>query len=177
MAENWPELEWSEWAATADTLHMWTQMVGKTRLCADPLQNHWWNVPLYVSARGLTTSPCPGAGTWWRSSSTSASTSWSCAWAGARADGAEATTVADFYCGVQDALTALGVERRSGRCRLRLRIRCGSIGIRSTSRTIPRRSSGFTGADPGGHGAEAVCDGVSGEDQPGAFLLGQLRPG
>ncbi len=52
----WPALPWAEWAATADTLHMWTQIVGKTRLALTPLQNHWWNVPLYVTARGLGTS-------------------------------------------------------------------------------------------------------------------------
>lgn len=52
----WPSLVWDEWAATADTLHMWTQIVGKTRLALTPLQNHWWNVPLYVTARGLGTS-------------------------------------------------------------------------------------------------------------------------
>jgi hypothetical protein len=55
-AAQWPELVWSDWADTADTLHMWTQIVGKTRLALTPLQNHWWNVPLYVTARGLGTS-------------------------------------------------------------------------------------------------------------------------
>lgn len=55
----WPSLVWDEWAATADTLHMWTQIVGKTRLALTPLQNHWWNVPLYVTARGLGTSAMP----------------------------------------------------------------------------------------------------------------------
>jgi len=53
---QWPELPWSEWEATANTLHMWMQIVGKTRLALTPLQNHWWNVPLYVTARGLGTS-------------------------------------------------------------------------------------------------------------------------
>ncbi len=53
---RWPALTWSEWSATADTLHMWMQIVGKTRLALTPLQNHWWNVPLYVTARGLGTS-------------------------------------------------------------------------------------------------------------------------
>jgi hypothetical protein len=53
---QWPALSWDEWKATADTLHMWTQIVGKTRLALTPLQNHWWNVPLYVTARGLGTS-------------------------------------------------------------------------------------------------------------------------
>ncbi len=55
----WPELRWEDWSATADTLHMWTQIVGKTRLALSPLQAHWWNVPLYVSARGLSTSAMP----------------------------------------------------------------------------------------------------------------------
>src|SRR5271167_649805 len=53
---QWPALPWSEWESTANTLHMWTQIVGKTRLALTPLQNHWWNVPLYVTARGLGTS-------------------------------------------------------------------------------------------------------------------------
>jgi hypothetical protein len=55
----WPELRWEDWSATADTLHMWTQIVGKVRLALAPLQAHWWNVPLYVSARGLSTAAMP----------------------------------------------------------------------------------------------------------------------
>ena len=55
-AAQWPELAWNDWSDTAETLHMWTQIVGKTRLALTPLQNHWWNVPLYVTARGLGTS-------------------------------------------------------------------------------------------------------------------------
>ena len=58
----WPELAWEQWKDTAATLHMWTQIVGKTRLALTPLKNHWWNVPLYVSARGLTTSAIPWRG-------------------------------------------------------------------------------------------------------------------
>jgi hypothetical protein len=54
---TWPELILEEWQDTLATLHMWTQIVGKIRLAQTPLVNHWWNVPLYVSARGLTTSP------------------------------------------------------------------------------------------------------------------------
>jgi uncharacterized protein DUF5996 len=58
MTNNiWPELILEEWQDTLATLHMWTQIVGKIRLELTPLVNHWWNVPLYVSARGLTTSP------------------------------------------------------------------------------------------------------------------------
>jgi len=54
---TWPQLVLEEWQDTLATLHMWTQIVGKIRLEQTPLVNHWWNVPLYVSARGLTTSP------------------------------------------------------------------------------------------------------------------------
>jgi len=55
----WPELRWADWSQTADTLHMWTQIVGKTRLALSPMQAHWWNVPLYVSSRGLNTAAMP----------------------------------------------------------------------------------------------------------------------
>jgi hypothetical protein len=57
MTNTWPELVLEEWQDTLATLHMWTQIVGKIRLELTPLVNHWWNVPLYVSARGMTTSP------------------------------------------------------------------------------------------------------------------------
>src|SRR5205085_10170330 len=54
--ESWPALPLAEWQDTYATLHMWTQIVGKIRMAQTPLINHWWNVPLYVTARGLTTS-------------------------------------------------------------------------------------------------------------------------
>jgi hypothetical protein len=54
--DAWPDLALSEWADTRDTLHLWTQIVGKCRLALEPMVNHWWQVTLYVSARGLTTS-------------------------------------------------------------------------------------------------------------------------
>jgi hypothetical protein len=57
--EAWPALPLSAWADTYGTLHMWTQIVGKVRLALSPQVNHWWQVPLYVSANGLTTSPIP----------------------------------------------------------------------------------------------------------------------
>ena len=59
MPESWPPLPLAEWKDTCATLHMWTQIVGKVRLVQTPLLNHWWNVPLYVSARGLTTTAMP----------------------------------------------------------------------------------------------------------------------
>ncbi|MCU1343671.1 MAG: hypothetical protein JWN92_3094 [Candidatus Acidoferrum typicum] len=57
--EAWPALPLSEWADTCATLHMWSQVVGKVRLALSPRVNHWWEVPFYVSGRGLTTSPIP----------------------------------------------------------------------------------------------------------------------
>lgn len=59
--ERWPRLTLDEWAPTQTTLHRWTQMVGKTRLALAPMQNHWWQVVMYVTDRGLTTSPIPHA--------------------------------------------------------------------------------------------------------------------
>jgi hypothetical protein len=56
---GWPALPLESWKDTYATLHMWTQIVGKIRLALTPLINHWWNVALYVSARGLTTSLIP----------------------------------------------------------------------------------------------------------------------
>lgn len=52
----WPRIPISEWEAARDTVHLWTQVIGKVRLAFTPFVNHWWNVPLYVSAHGLTTS-------------------------------------------------------------------------------------------------------------------------
>ena len=56
----WPRaLPLAQWRDTHDTLHMWMQMVGKTRLALAPAENHWWHVTLHLSARGLTTTPMP----------------------------------------------------------------------------------------------------------------------
>ncbi|HST83617.1 MAG TPA: DUF5996 family protein [Kineosporiaceae bacterium] len=60
----WPALPVKDWQDTRDTVHLWTQIVGKVRLALAPAANHWWNVPLYVNAVGLTTSlmPCSAGG-------------------------------------------------------------------------------------------------------------------
>ena len=58
----WPALPIAEWQATRDTLQLLTQIVGKIRMVRTPLMSHWWNVPLYVTARGLTTSMIPAGG-------------------------------------------------------------------------------------------------------------------
>jgi hypothetical protein len=61
-AQNWPSLPVAAWEDTRATLHLWTQIVGKIRLALAPMTNHWWQVTLYVTSRGLTTSPLPYAG-------------------------------------------------------------------------------------------------------------------
>jgi hypothetical protein len=58
-SEPWPSLPFDEWRETQATLHMWLQIVGKTQLALTPLQNHWWNTALRVTARGLATPPMP----------------------------------------------------------------------------------------------------------------------
>jgi hypothetical protein len=110
--EPWPELPLAAWQDTYATLHMWTQIVGKVRLALSPRINHWWEVPLYVDARGLTTSAIPYNGgnlevqfdfidhkliiqTSWGSSKTLA---------------LKAQSVADFYAEFMSALRSLGIE-------------------------------------------------------------------
>ena len=61
-AEQWPALPLEEWKDTYQTLHMWTQVVGKVRLRRTPLVNHWWNVTFHLTPRGLTTRPMPYEG-------------------------------------------------------------------------------------------------------------------
>ena len=59
MMDRWPSLPWAEWKDTCETLHLWTQIAGKIRLTQMPWINHSWHVPLYVTARGLTTLAIP----------------------------------------------------------------------------------------------------------------------
>jgi hypothetical protein len=60
--ERWPDLPYATWKDTYETLHLWTQIIGKIRLTHEPWLNHSWHVPLYVTVRGLTTSPIPVGG-------------------------------------------------------------------------------------------------------------------
>src|SRR5437588_2419723 len=61
-AERWPALPYEAWRDTCQTLHMWTQVVGKVRMELSPFLNHWWHVTFYVTPRGLTTSSIPYQG-------------------------------------------------------------------------------------------------------------------
>jgi hypothetical protein len=59
---GWPALAYADWLDTCNTLHLWTQVIGKVKLALAPVTNHWWSIVLYVSARGLTTGPMPYRG-------------------------------------------------------------------------------------------------------------------
>jgi len=59
MTDDWLARSLGPWRETCDTLHMWTQIVGKVRLALMPHLNHWWQVPLHVGTRGLTTTAIP----------------------------------------------------------------------------------------------------------------------
>src|SRR5215216_4519552 len=61
-SSGWPDIPLHEWSESCDTLHRWTQVVGKVRMALTPLVNHWWNVTLYLTSRGLATSPIPHQG-------------------------------------------------------------------------------------------------------------------
>lgn len=110
--ESWPPLPLDEWQDTYATLHRWTQIVGKVRLAQAPMLNHWWQVPLYLTARGLTTSPIPYADLsfeisfdfidhqLWIQTSDGASRSLTLA----------PRSVADFYAEFMTALAALGLK-------------------------------------------------------------------
>jgi hypothetical protein len=111
---DWPLLPLAAWADTYATLHMWSQVVGKVRLALAPPVNHWWHVALYVTARGLTTSPIPYRGGAFEMAfdfvdhRLTIETS-----EGARKEIAlEPRSVADFYQLVMTALRDLGIQVR-----------------------------------------------------------------
>jgi len=110
--EDWPALPLAGWRDTYETLHLWTQIVGKTRLALAPMTNHWWQIALYVTPRGLTTSPMP-------SGERSVGVSFDFidhALVIEASDGATRRldlapqTVADFYAQYQDALRSLDLD-------------------------------------------------------------------
>lgn len=112
--ERWPALPLTDWQDTAATLHLWTQIVGKVRLALAPMVNHWWQVPLYVSGRGLTTSAMPYGGgvvelTFdFREHVLRVETSWG----ESRTVALAPRSVADFYREVMTTLDAVGVNVR-----------------------------------------------------------------
>jgi Family of unknown function (DUF5996) len=111
-ASLWPELPYAGWRDTVSTLQLWTQIVGKIRLRLTPWVNHGWQVPLYVTARGLGTSPIPAGAEILElefdfiGHRLVARTSRG----DERALALRPQTVADFHCGAIDLLKGLGVE-------------------------------------------------------------------
>jgi hypothetical protein len=109
--DSWPELPLAGWQDTYATLHMWTQIVGKVRLALSPRINHWWEVALYVDARGLTTSAIPyGDGSFeiefdFIEHKLIIQTSWG----SSKTLALKPQSVAEFYAEFMAALRALGI--------------------------------------------------------------------
>ena len=108
----WTELPLDAWQDTCATLHMWTQVVGKVRLALSPRVNHWWEVPLYVNARGLTTSAIPYGNEIFEiqfdfiDHKLTIQTSWN----SSKNLALRLQTVAGFYAEFMAALKSLGIE-------------------------------------------------------------------
>ncbi len=112
--DTWPSLQITEWQDTYATLHRWTQIVGKVRLAQAPLINHWWQVPLYVTCRGLTTSPIPYGTRTFQIDFDFVDHCLVIQTSDGAADslGLQPRTVADFHGLVMDRLRSLGLEVR-----------------------------------------------------------------
>jgi hypothetical protein len=108
----WPELPLDAWSDTYATLHMWSQVVGKVRLAKTPPVNHWWHVPLYLTSRGLTTSPIPDDGRTFQMDFDFVDHRLEILTSdGERRDlGLRPMPVADFHRKTMDALAGLGIE-------------------------------------------------------------------
>ena len=178
QAELWPALPYEAWKDTCTTLHLWTQIVGKIRLAQTPWINHSWHVTLYVTPRGLTTSPIPYA---------------------ARAFQIDFDFI-DHVLLIQTSdgeVRRLSLEPRVGRRVPRYahgragRARHPGADPRQPQRSdrpdpVPRgpracrlrsgvRAALLARAPAGGPAVQGVSHALSRQGQPGAFLLGQLR--
>jgi hypothetical protein len=110
----WPALDYAAWQDSCATLHMWTQIVGKIRMAHMPAVNHWWHVPLYLTARGLTTSPMPRGERTFQIDFDFIDHQLRIDVSDGRRDAFALAprSVADFYREVMDRLRALGLETR-----------------------------------------------------------------
>src|SRR5216684_3991921 len=112
--EGWPDLAYGAWKDTRDTLHLWTQVVGKIRLALTPWLNHSWHVPLYITARGMTTSPIPYSGATFEIEFDFADHVLRVRTSDARSDSLRLTpmSVADFYGALMRMVDRLGIRVR-----------------------------------------------------------------
>jgi hypothetical protein len=175
-----PPLPLNEWETTKETLHRYAQIVGKIRLWSGARRNHWWNVTLYVSSRGLTTGPNPYGDETFEvffdfvahelrvTASTGATFSF------ALEDG---MSVADFYRELLAGLGALGIEVAIDPTPY------DTAGTLSTKRRHARllrqaiRRKVLAHPGSGGSDLQGVLGPLQREDQPGASLLARLRSG
>jgi hypothetical protein len=113
---TWPELSYVNWRDTAATLHLWTQIVGKVRLALTPWVNHAWQVPLYVTARGLATSPIPCGQEIFEIEFDLIAHRLGvrASWGAERSIALEPQSVGDFYRRVIDLLDDMGITVRIG---------------------------------------------------------------
>ncbi len=113
-ADQWPTLPFAEWRDTCATLQLWSQVVGKIRLAQAPLINHWWQVPLYVTSRGLTTSAIPYDGRSFQINFDFIAHRLMIQASDGQAEGfaLRPLSVADFHREVMARLKALGIEVR-----------------------------------------------------------------
>jgi hypothetical protein len=111
---SWPELVYVDWQDSCTTLHLWTQIIGKIRLALAPPVNHWWQVPLYVTSRGLTTSPMPYGGRTFQIDFDFIDHVLRIAISDGRRDSLALVprSVADFYKEIMGRLRALGLDVR-----------------------------------------------------------------
>ena len=178
---TWPILDYAAWRDTAATLQLWTQIVGKVRLALTPWLNHGWHVPLYVTARGLGTSPIPLGGEIFeiefdfiahrldRSHQL-----------GSRATGSalEPQAVADFYRRVIELLGGLGVAVRIDRDAERDRRRDALLPRTAIHSAYDAGAAHalLARAGAGRSRLQALPQPLPRQGEPGALLLGQLRP-
>ena len=180
LVDRWPELPLAAWRDTRDTLHLWAQVVGKVRLALTPWLNHSWHVALYVTARGLTTSPMPCEGgsleiefdfvehvVWLRLSN-----------GDFRKVTLRPMSVAAFYAEVRIALNELGlfVTINPMPCEIPGAIPFGEDDVHKSY--DPEYARRFFRVLTSAHEVMShFRTGVSRQIEPGAFLLGQFRSG
>jgi hypothetical protein len=178
-ASSWPPPP-EDWAATMATFHLWTQVIGKVRMTLTPLTSHWWNVPLYVDARGLTTSLIPhpsGAGFQIDLDLVDHQLVISTTSGQLRRRPLLAEPVADFYRGVMGLLDELGLDTDIWTMPVELPDAIPSSRTPSTPATTasPSTGSGWRWCSRSG---SSSCSGAVSSARPArAPVLGGARPG